>query len=83
MNPTALHTVIRVRETIHHGDFHNTREVSIEPTWNGFVEMLGTSTYPVMSDRSGDNRYTAMAFAWLLTTGAAQIGWIDYKVIGV
>jgi hypothetical protein len=36
---------MKVRETIHHGDYYNVREQEIEPTWNGFVDLLMASPY--------------------------------------
>ena len=71
---------IDVRETLHHGDFRNVREVTIFPTWAGFVELLASSPYPMGRDAE-NNRYAARAFADLLTTGKASHGWSTFDVV--
>lgn len=72
-----------VRETIHHGDYRNTREQEIEPTWEGFVKLLQASPYNAGKTAADHvtNKYVAKAFADLLTKGKAEHGWARYKVM--
>lgn len=70
-----------VRETIHHGDYYNVREQEIDPTWDGFVELLLASPYKGSStaENLARNKYVAKAFADLLTKGEAEHGWASYQ----
>lgn len=70
---------LRVRETIHHGDYYNVRDETIMPTWDGFAAMLNRSPYP--AHQPSGNRYAAKLFADLLTSGAGDLGWARYEVI--
>ena len=75
---------MKIRETIHHGDYYNVREIDIPPTWAGFVDLMTTSPY-----RGGDtaetlavNKYAAQTFANLLTLGKGDRGWAHYVRLG-
>lgn len=70
---------LTVHETIHHGDYYHERDITIAPTWFGFVNMLNTSPY-CYGYEAEDNRYTAMSFANLLTTGKCEVGWSRFVV---
>jgi hypothetical protein len=74
---------IKVRETIHHGDYYNVREVEIKPTWDGFVELLSGSPYAAGNDAStlASNRYAAKTFADIINRGRGERGWALYEVI--
>lgn len=73
-------TPIVVRETIHHGDYYNVREATMEQTWEGFTAMLDASPYNAAS-RYDRNPYVAKLFADLLTKGSGDHGWARYKVV--
>lgn len=74
---------ITIRETIHHGDYRNVREHTMEQTWQGFTAMLDESPYNAHEDPTGyaRNPYVGKLFADLLTTGAGDHGWAHYEVV--
>lgn len=74
---------IVVRETIHHGDYYNVREHTMEQTWNGFVRMMSKSPYNAHEnvDYYAQNPYVGKLFADLLTSGAGDHGWAHYEVV--
>lgn len=72
---------ITVRETIHHGDYYNVREQTIEQTWDGLTELLAASPYNAPTAGQGRNPYVAKLLADLLTKGAGDHGWARYEVI--
>jgi len=69
-----------VRETIHHGNYRNVREMTVAPTWAGWVELLQSSPYSMGHDAE-NNPYVAKAFAKLLTTGKTGHGWAEFEII--
>ena len=78
-----MNSFINVRETIHHGDYHNVREMKIPPTWDGFVSLMTSSPYAGGStaENLARNGYAARTFADLINKGRASRGWADYQVV--
>lgn len=72
---------MKVRETVHHGDYRNVREVDMSPTWVGFMRMLQESSYPTDPINATGNPWVALSFAKLITTGKSSRGWADYEII--
>jgi len=69
---------MRITETIHHGQYRNTRTADVEPTTEGLRGYLMHSVYPVTVIT--DER-VAILLAQLVETGKADFGWADFEVV--
>lgn len=72
-----------LRETIHHGDYYNVRDVLIQETvlsWSTFLASLEDSPYNA-NRASEPNDYTREAYEAIVKTGHGDIGWARYDVV--
>lgn len=70
---------IKIRETIHHGDYYNVRDVELSK-WDYQVfmrEVMGTSPY----NSGKENVWTANCYEKVRDTGEGHYGWGTYEVI--
>lgn len=68
-----------IKETVHHGDFFNEREVTIDTAdFETFFDQVRL-TCPYKS--SGANEYEQECWEDLVSTGKGSIGWCRYEVI--
>jgi hypothetical protein len=76
---------MKIRETIHHGDYRNVREQDIEPTFSGVVDLLLASPYSAGHDREWyEKNVHVHALADELLSDAsynAAFGWARYEVL--
>ena len=69
---------MRVTETIHHGQYRNTRTADVEPTTEGLREYLMHSAYPPVPIT---NEHVGFLLYDLTSTGRACLGWADFEVV--
>lgn len=74
---------MRVRETIHHGNYYNVREQMVEPTFAGIVKLLQASPYNGGGtlEQYAANQYVTKMAGNLLIKGDGQYGWARYRVL--
>ena len=76
---------VKIRETIHHGDYRNVRTVDIGQalTFAAMSDVLTSSPYGMgktLEDHA-KNRYVGKLFTDLLTAGNGEFGWARYEVV--
>lgn len=70
-----------IRETIHHGDYRNTRRVTVDATPAGLSELLAGSPYNRTAAHACD--HLARMFDELDVDGITELGWATYELLAV
>lgn len=71
--------MIRIRETIHHGQYYNVTESEGFSVIGAFQNALAASPYNRHVDIA--NKYALACYADLVSTGKGEFGWARYEVI--
>lgn len=72
---------VRVRDEIRHGDYNDVREVDVEPTLKGFIDLLNSGPYGGGNVAHPDNKYAVEAWEKFKDTGKSQFGWRDFSTV--
>ena len=72
---------IRVRDEIRHGDYHDVRDVDVEPTLEGFIDLLNSGPYGGGNVAHPGNKYAVEAWEKFKNTGKSQFGWRDFSAV--
>ena len=72
---------VRVRDEIRHGDYNDVREVDVEPTLEGFIDLLNSGPYGGGNVAHPGNKYAVEAWEKFKDTGRSQFGWRDFSTV--
>lgn len=71
--------MMKIQETIHHGNYHNTRVVEISSVSNDqLIKVISTSPYATGEIAGGT---IARMINDLRSTGSTYLGWADYRIV--
>lgn len=71
---------ITIRETIHHGNYHNVQESTGDTIPTAFSAALAASPYN--SNVDGLNKYRGRCLQSLMKRCHGELGWAEYEVLG-